>query len=102
MPHIELGRINRDDLGEVWRNHPEMQRLRERRKIALGSFGFCVDCEYVEFCTGSCPATSYTFTGNVYHPSTGDCLKRFLEEGGKLPDERLLLLDREAGQGCAT
>ena len=102
MPHIELGRINKDDLREVWQNHPELERLRERHKIPLSNFEFCKDCEYRNFCTGSCPALSYTFVGDVYHPSTGDCLKRFLEEGGRLPDDRLLSLESEAGCGCTT
>ena len=30
--HIELGRINKDDLQDVWQNHPELIRLRARRK----------------------------------------------------------------------
>ena len=29
MSHIELGRINRDDVTEVWQHHPELKRLRE-------------------------------------------------------------------------
>ena len=102
MPHIELGRINRDDLREVWQNHPELKKLRERCKIPLSNFDYCKDCEYISFCTGSCPALSYTVVGDVYHPSTGDCLKRFLEEGGRLPDERLLSPESEARCGCAT
>ncbi|MBW1792609.1 MAG: SynChlorMet cassette radical SAM/SPASM protein ScmE, partial [Deltaproteobacteria bacterium] len=30
LSHMELGRINRDDLKEIWQRHPSMQRMRER------------------------------------------------------------------------
>lgn len=85
MSHVELGRINKDDLGEVWRNHPELQRLRERQLIPLSDFSYCKGCDYIDFCTGNCPALAYTLTGKDFHPSPDACLKRFLEQGGKLP-----------------
>ena len=90
MSHIELGRINKDNLTEVWQNHPELKRLRERKNIPLGDFEFCQGCPYINFCTGSCPALAYTILGNDNHPSPDSCLRRFLEQGGKLPDEDLL------------
>ena len=90
LSHIELGRINQDDLQEVWQNHPELKRLRERRKIPLSDFEFCQDCDYIDYCTGNCPALAYTILSNDTHPSPDACLKRFLEAGGKLPDESLL------------
>lgn len=85
MPHIELGRINRDDLGEVWRKHPELNRLRERSLISLSDFHFCQDCEYLPYCAGGCPAVAYTRTGQDSHPNPDNCLRRFLNEGGHLP-----------------
>ena len=84
--HMELGRINRDDLGEVWRNHPELTRLRERGEIPLSDFSFCADCQYLPFCTGGCPAVAYTRTGQENHPNPDYCLKLFLDKGGRLPD----------------
>ncbi len=90
MSHIELGRINRDSLQEVWQNHPELKRLRERRNIPLSDFEFCQGCEYINYCTGNCPALAYTILGKDNHPSPDSCLRRFLEEGGKLPDEALI------------
>jgi SynChlorMet cassette radical SAM/SPASM protein ScmE len=86
MSHIELGRIKRDDLKKVWQTHPEMTRLRERRKIPLEDFEFCQGCEYTNYCTGNCPALAYTIVGDENHPSPDACLKRFLEEGGRLPN----------------
>jgi len=90
MGHIELGRINRDSLQEVWQNHPELKRLRERRNIPLSDFEFCQECAYINYCTGNCPALAYTILGEDNHPSPDSCLRRFLEEGGKLPDESLI------------
>ena len=85
LSHIELGRINRDDLKQIWQNHPEMNRMRERRFIPLSDFEFCSECEHINYCTGNCPGLAYTITGEVNHPSPDACLKRFLEEGGKIP-----------------
>ncbi|UCE52874.1 MAG: SynChlorMet cassette radical SAM/SPASM protein ScmE [Desulfobacterales bacterium] len=90
MSHIELGRINRDDLREVWQNHAELRRIRERRDIALSDFEFCQGCDYIPYCTGNCPALAYTLLGEENHPSPDACLRRFLEEGGRLPEEELL------------
>ena len=86
LSHIELGRINKDDLEEIWQHHPEMKKIRERRDIPLSGFEFCKGCQYINYCTGNCPGLAYTLTGKVNHPSPDACLKRFLEDGGKLPD----------------
>jgi len=85
MSHIELGRINKDSLKEVWQHHPEMQRLRLRGKIPLSNFEFCKDCIYISYCTGGCPAVTYNLLGTDCHPDPTICLKRFLEQGGILP-----------------
>ncbi|NIQ38083.1 MAG: SynChlorMet cassette radical SAM/SPASM protein ScmE [Proteobacteria bacterium] len=88
MSHIELGRINRDDLKGVWQNHSELKRLRERRSTSLGDFDFCGGCDYITYCAGNCPALAYTTVGEENHPSPDACLKRFLEAGGRLPNNR--------------
>jgi SynChlorMet cassette radical SAM/SPASM protein ScmE len=87
LPHLELGRVNRDDLAGIWQGHELLGGLRERHLIPLSSFEFCKGCDYINFCTGNCPALAYTLTGEVNHPSPDACLKRFLEEGGELPGE---------------
>jgi len=90
LSHIELGRINRDDLGETWRDHCRLKTLRERHLIPLNRFPFCEGCPYVHYCTGNCPGLSYTLVGEVNHPSPDACLRKFLAEGGRLPDRHLL------------
>ncbi len=87
LPHLILGRINQDDLGEVWRRHPELQSLRKRSLISLEDFPFCRDCPYISYCTGNCPAIAYTLTGIINHPSPDACLRQFLKQGGRLPNE---------------
>jgi SynChlorMet cassette radical SAM/SPASM protein ScmE len=88
LPHLELGRIDRDDLTEIWQRHESLTGLRERHLIPLDSFAFCEGCTYINFCTGNCPAIAYTLMGEVNHPSPDACLRRFLEEGGELPKEQ--------------
>jgi len=89
MSHIELGRINKVDLKEIWMNHPLLKKARERHRIPLNDFEFCKGCEYINYCTGNCPALAYTTIGIENHPSPESCLKHFLDDGGRLPNHRL-------------
>jgi SynChlorMet cassette radical SAM/SPASM protein ScmE len=93
LPHMELGHINNDSLMEIWHSHPALHQLRRRHTIPLTAFEFCKGCPYIPYCTGNCPGLAYTMIGQVDHPSPDACLRRFLEEGGKLPTE-----DRSAPQ----
>ena len=86
MSHVALGRINKDNLEKVWQEHPELRKLRVRHKISLKEFEFCQGCDYINYCTGNCPALAYTILGKENHPSPDACLKRFLEAGGRLPE----------------
>ena len=83
--HAELGKINEVDLKEVWHNHLELKRLRDRRDISLEDYDFCKGCKYIPYCRGGCPAMAYNLAGNDNEPSPDACYKRFLEMGGKLP-----------------
>jgi SynChlorMet cassette radical SAM/SPASM protein ScmE len=93
IPHIELGQINNDNLLKVWQEHPELKRLRQRMSVSLSDFEFCKGCEYIRYCRGSCPALAYNILGNDFHPSPDSCLRLFLKQGGKLPEESLCLDD---------
>jgi len=85
LSHIELGRIVKDSLMDIWQNHPKMIEMRMRAQIPLSDFDFCAGCDYISYCTGNCTGIAYTRTGKEHQPSPDECLRRFLEEGGKLP-----------------
>ena len=87
LPDIELGQINKDNLIDIWQNHPELKRLRERQQIPLTEFEYCRDCDYVNSCRGGCPANAYSLTGDVNKPvySKDSCYRKFLEEEVELP-----------------
>ncbi|MCM8787653.1 MAG: SynChlorMet cassette radical SAM/SPASM protein ScmE [Candidatus Omnitrophica bacterium] len=87
LSHINLGKINKDSLKDIWNNHPKLNEMRERKNISLNNFSYCRDCIYINYCTGNCPAIAYTMLGDINKPSPEGCLKRFLEEGGNFPDE---------------
>jgi SynChlorMet cassette radical SAM/SPASM protein ScmE len=87
LPQIELGRINRDSLAEVWKYNCDLNALRERSSIPLGSFSYCAGCEYTPYCTGNCPGLAYSLTGEVNHPSPDACFRNFLAVGGRMPLE---------------
>ncbi|TLU83390.1 MAG: SynChlorMet cassette radical SAM/SPASM protein ScmE [Chlorobium sp.] len=82
LSQIELGRINLDDLTEIWQTHPTMEAMRKRNRIPLSNFSWCEGCEYINFCTGNCPALAFTSFGVIDHPSPSGCIKRFLANGG--------------------
>ncbi|MBI5249906.1 MAG: SynChlorMet cassette radical SAM/SPASM protein ScmE [Desulfomonile tiedjei] len=88
LPEIELGVINRDSLKEIWQNNPELYRFRLRRKIPLSDFEFCRNCDYLNYCTGNCPAAASAILQDPWHPSPDACYKRFKESGGRLPKVR--------------
>ena len=97
MPDMVLGRINSDDLTNIWQNHSELNRFRKRREIPLSSFEFCAGCDYVQYCTGNCPATSYTIVHDAWHPSPDSCFRRFLQSGGTLPPEEEFFSSTQGG-----
>ena len=86
LAHMELGRINKDSLRDVWQNSPALRQLRDRPSIPLADFEFCDGCPYTPYCTGNCPALSYTVLGKVQHPSPDGCLRSFQAAGGRLAE----------------
>lgn len=77
LPQMVLGHIGTDDLATVWQKASELYSLRQRVNISLESFEQCRDCAWRESCTGNCPGTAVTLTGQVNHPCPDSCLKRF-------------------------
>jgi len=97
LGHIAMGKINRDDLCDIWLNHPALWEFRNRRLIPLSSIAFCKECPYIDYCTGNCPALAYNLTGEVNQPSPDACLRLFEQQGGRLP-ERLFHHEPAAAQ----
>lgn len=87
LPHLMLGQVNQDNLATVWQTSPILESLRSRKEKRLDTFEFCADCNYIDSCTGNCPALAYNILGKVDHPSPDACLKRYLAAGGRLPDK---------------
>lgn len=83
---VELGKINRDKLDDVWKNSSDLNKMRERKSIELAAFESCRECGFRKYCTGNCPSVAYTMSGDIYAPNMESCLKNYLENGGKLPD----------------
>ncbi len=86
LPHLSLGRINRDRLAEVWRGNEILKAFRERSRISLAELDFCSGCGYIPYCTGNCPAIAYGMTGKIDQPAPDACLRQFLTGGGDLGD----------------
>jgi len=86
LTNMEIGRINRDSIKELWHNSTLLNNLRNRKRIPLDTFESCKACEYMEYCTGNCPGIAYSATEKVDYPSPDACLKLFLDGGGSIPD----------------
>jgi SynChlorMet cassette radical SAM/SPASM protein ScmE len=84
LPHLALGRINRDPLDELWVENERLNALRDRSRISLSDCEFCSGCDYIPYCTGNCPAIAYGMTGQIDHPGPDACLRVFLADGGDI------------------
>ena len=80
LPQLVLGRIGQETLEDVWQKAPVLQQMRNRTQVKLDQFAECRDCAWRDSCTGNCPGTAYTITGQVDHPCPLTCLKRFQQE----------------------
>jgi SynChlorMet cassette radical SAM/SPASM protein ScmE len=78
LSKLELGRINIDPLKKIWKTHPTLKALRERRKIPMNQVPGCEDCEWAPYCNGSCPGPAYEMTGDFNHANPHDCYRQFL------------------------
>ena len=77
---LHLGHISTDSLVEIWRTHPTLKALRDRRTISMQQTPGCEGCEWVAYCNGSCPGLAYALTGDFNRASPEDCYRRFLTE----------------------
>jgi SynChlorMet cassette radical SAM/SPASM protein ScmE len=79
---LHLGNVTTDSLAEIWRTHPTLQALRERRSVPMEQVSGCENCEWLLYCNGSCPGLAYELTGNFNCSNPEDCYRRFLKETG--------------------
>lgn len=79
---LEIGRINRDSIKAIWKNHPTLKALKDRRAIPMSRVPGCEGCEWSPYCNGSCPGLAQTMTGDFNRANPHDCYRRFLEETG--------------------
>lgn len=82
LAELELGRINRDSIQTIWKRHPILQAMKDRREIPMNEVPGCEDCEWAPYCNGSCPGLAHTMTGDFNRANPHDCYKRFLKETG--------------------
>ena len=80
-----MGRIGETPIRDIWRSHPHLRALRERREIPMDDVAECKDCDWRAFCNGSCPAVPFAVTGSLRSPHLADCYRRFLAEVGHVP-----------------
>ena len=82
LAKLALGRINQDSITDVWKGHPILKALRDRRKILMNEVSGCEDCEWASYCNGSCPGLAYEMTGDFNLANPRDCYRRFLKDTG--------------------
>ncbi len=58
-----IGNIVRDDLGEVWRNAPLLDKMRHKEPS-----GKCGTCDHYADCLGGCSARALALTGDINSP----------------------------------
>ncbi|MCD4655296.1 radical SAM protein [bacterium] len=82
---LVIGHINKDSFSRIWKMHPVLQQLRDRKKIPIAQSPGCEDCEWSAYCKGGCPVTIFHETGDFNRANPPDCYRAFLEanEGRK-------------------
>ena len=78
LPLQVIGHAGQMPLVDAWQSQI-MARMRARGQTALTEFAECAGCRYVESCTGNCPGSSSSLTGDPHQPSPESCLRRFEE-----------------------
>lgn len=74
VPELIYGHLEKDELGEVWKEAPGLKMLRTYVPARLE--GICGNCIHKEMCLGSCMANTYheshSLTGDYYFCRTAD------------------------------
>ncbi len=86
-PELTFGRINRDDLEELWKENETLKNM--RRTIPYSPRGICSRCTEYHLCFGHCLAYSVEEYSSLNGPFPL-CQEAF--EKGLFPEEKLLKL----------
>jgi len=65
MLSYRCGNVREQSVLEIWRNSPQLKRLRLLRHTPITEIPECSTCEYNIFCRGGCRALAFTTTGDL-------------------------------------
>jgi SynChlorMet cassette radical SAM/SPASM protein ScmE len=82
LAKLEMGRININSFSEIWKTHPTLQALKDRRVIPMEQVPGCEDCDWAPYCNGGCPGLAFEMTGDFNRANPHDCYRLFLKETG--------------------
>ena len=82
LPSLTMGTIGTHRLQDVWRHHPSINAVRQRRGILLSDIPECAGCAYTGFCAGGCPGAVLSKTGRLNTRDTLSCYRVFVGEEG--------------------
>lgn len=67
IPALTYGILGRDDLRQIWIDHPMLRSLRE--KLRGPWLGVCSNCIHADLCRTGCLAINYANSGSLIAPS---------------------------------
>ena len=63
------------DLLNFWKENEVLNTLRKRTTIELNKFSKCIECEFENQCTGSCPVSDFQMSRSILSNEDFRCLK---------------------------
>ena len=64
VPELIFGFISKDNLKDIWEEHPVIKDIRENIPSKLE--GICRDCLFRDLCLGSCIAMNFEESGSLF------------------------------------
>ncbi|MBW1973493.1 MAG: radical SAM protein, partial [Deltaproteobacteria bacterium] len=83
VPDLIFGFISKDNLRDIWEEHPIIKDIRENLPEKLE--GICRDCLFNYYCLGSCVAMNFHDTGSLFSSYR---LCEILNKKGLFPETR--------------
>jgi len=80
LPQLVLGNIlTTEDLSRLWKENGYLEILRRRCAHDLADFQKCRECEFINYCTGSCPVIDYK-NGKILCSNDDDRCYKYLAD----------------------